>query len=104
MARLVREAVEAGALGFSTSRTIGHRAIDGEPVPAPTRFPDGKTNGNYWFLDQKLQQSGGKPIELTIEEPNGGRRTAQIHPVLGRAEPNQIQALLQDVAQQHRLA
>lgn len=33
MARLVQEAVEAGAMGFSTSRTIGHRAMDGEPVP-----------------------------------------------------------------------
>ncbi|GAB2655545.1 amidohydrolase family protein [Prescottella soli] len=33
MAKLVREGVEAGALGFSTSRTIVHRAIDGEPVP-----------------------------------------------------------------------
>ena len=33
MTELVREAVVAGALGFSTSRTIAHTAIDGEPVP-----------------------------------------------------------------------
>ena len=31
--RIVREGIEAGALGFSTSRTIAHMAIDGEPVP-----------------------------------------------------------------------
>jgi N-acyl-D-aspartate/D-glutamate deacylase len=33
MKRVVQEAVAAGALGFSTSRTIAHLAIDGEPVP-----------------------------------------------------------------------
>jgi N-acyl-D-aspartate/D-glutamate deacylase len=33
MAEIVREAILAGALGFSTSRTIVHRAVDGEPVP-----------------------------------------------------------------------
>ena len=33
MAAIVREAMEAGALGFSTSRTMLHRAKDGEPVP-----------------------------------------------------------------------
>ncbi|HEY8525082.1 MAG TPA: amidohydrolase family protein [Acidimicrobiales bacterium] len=33
MAEIVREGVAAGALGFSTSRTIMHRAVDGEPVP-----------------------------------------------------------------------
>jgi N-acyl-D-aspartate/D-glutamate deacylase len=33
MATLVKEGIAAGALGFSTSRTIAHRAITGEPVP-----------------------------------------------------------------------
>ena len=33
IADLVEEAIAAGAVGFSTSRTIGHRALWGEPVP-----------------------------------------------------------------------
>ena len=33
MYRLVKQALEAGALGFSTSRTLLHKAIDGRPVP-----------------------------------------------------------------------
>jgi N-acyl-D-aspartate/D-glutamate deacylase len=33
MAAIVRSGIAAGALGFSTSRTIAHRAITGEPVP-----------------------------------------------------------------------
>jgi N-acyl-D-aspartate/D-glutamate deacylase len=33
MAQIVREAIAAGAVGFSTSRTLLHRAVDGEPVP-----------------------------------------------------------------------
>jgi N-acyl-D-amino-acid deacylase len=33
MAAIVKAGIEAGALGFSTSRTLAHRAIDGEPVP-----------------------------------------------------------------------
>ena len=33
MRRIVGDALEAGAVGFSTSRTIGHRSLRGEPVP-----------------------------------------------------------------------
>ncbi len=33
MARLIQEALEAGAVGFSTSRIIGHRSLWGSPVP-----------------------------------------------------------------------
>ncbi len=33
MGRLVSEALDAGAIGFSTSRTLNHKARDGEPVP-----------------------------------------------------------------------
>ena len=33
MAAIVKEGIQAGALGFSTSRTMGHKALNGEPVP-----------------------------------------------------------------------
>ena len=39
MADLVSEALEAGAVGFSTSRIVGHRSLWGEPVPG-TFAPD----------------------------------------------------------------
>ena len=33
MAKVAREAIEAGALGFATSRTINHRSSDGTQIP-----------------------------------------------------------------------
>jgi N-acyl-D-amino-acid deacylase len=36
MARIVEEGLRAGALGFSTSRTVIHKSIDGELVPGTT--------------------------------------------------------------------
>jgi N-acyl-D-aspartate/D-glutamate deacylase len=36
MAAIARRAAEAGALGFSTSRTLNHRTSDGQPTPTLT--------------------------------------------------------------------
>ncbi len=33
MCRVVQDGLNAGALGFSTSRTVGHRSVLGEPIP-----------------------------------------------------------------------
>src|SRR5262245_40154633 len=40
MAAIVRDGIAAGALGFTTSRTLLHRAIDGEPVPGTFAAPE----------------------------------------------------------------
>ena len=40
MARIAKEAVEAGALGFSTSRTLNHKTKAGEPTPTLTAEED----------------------------------------------------------------
>lgn len=40
MAAIAKEAMEAGALGFSTSRTLNHRTSDGQPTPTLTASED----------------------------------------------------------------
>jgi len=40
MSAIVEEGLRAGALGFSTSRTVLHKSVDGELVPGTTATPD----------------------------------------------------------------
>ncbi|CAN1539234.1 COG3653 N-acyl-D-aspartate/D-glutamate deacylase [Caulobacteraceae bacterium] len=40
MAAIAKSAMEAGALGFSTSRTLNHRTSDGQPTPTLTAGED----------------------------------------------------------------
>ncbi len=59
MAAIVQEAVEAGALGFSTSRTLGHRAMDGRPVPGTFAAED-----ELFALGRAMKAGGRAVFEL----------------------------------------
>jgi len=59
MGTIVRDAVAAGALGVSTSRTLAHRAMDGEPVPGTFAAED-----ELFALGHGLRDGGGGVFEL----------------------------------------
>jgi N-acyl-D-aspartate/D-glutamate deacylase len=59
MARIVQEAIECGALGFSTSRTEAHRAMDGEPVPGTFATED-----ELFGLGRAMARGGRAVFEL----------------------------------------
>jgi N-acyl-D-aspartate/D-glutamate deacylase len=59
MRDIVREAIEAGALGFSTSRTLAHRAKDGVPVPGT--FAD---EAELFGIADALRDAGAGIYEL----------------------------------------
>ena len=59
MGRIVADAVSAGALGVSTSRTIAHKAMDGEPVPGTFAATD-----ELFALGRGLRDGGGGVFEL----------------------------------------
>jgi N-acyl-D-aspartate/D-glutamate deacylase len=71
MRSIVLEALRAGALGFSTSRTIGHRAVDGEVVPGTYAAED-----ELFGIGSALGEAGTGVFELAPlgaagEEPEG---------------------------------
>ncbi len=59
MARHVEAAMAAGAFGFSTSRTITHRAMDGEPVPGTFAADD-----ELFALGKAVGRSGRGVFEV----------------------------------------
>jgi len=62
MARLVEEGLRAGALGFSTSRTILHKSIDGELVPGTTA-----TEPELVGIGRAMGKVGHGVFELTTD-------------------------------------
>ncbi len=59
MAAIVKQGLEAGALGFSSSRTLVHRAIDGEPVPGTFAAED-----ELFGIGRALKEVGAGVFEL----------------------------------------
>ncbi len=100
MAELAAEGVRAGALGFSTSRTLNHKTLDGRPIPTLTAAEDELTAigaamgevGAGWLqvisdfddLDaefamlRRVVERSRRPLAITIlqvdRRPDGWRR------------------------------
>ena len=95
MSKLVENALRAGALGFSTSRTPLHRSKDGELVPGTTanehellgiadamkRVGHGvfqfapehaKVPVEEWSWMRKLAQTTGATVSVNLSQPNDG--------------------------------
>jgi N-acyl-D-amino-acid deacylase len=73
MTDLVREAMESGALGFSTSRTYLHKVPDGRPVPGTYAAPDEL----YAFADV-LGRHGAGVFESASRIGEGERDDADV--------------------------
>ncbi len=67
MARIVRDAVKAGAMGFSTSRTFFHRSSDGKSTPSFEAAED-----ELMALALALKESGSGVMQLItdFEQPD----------------------------------
>ncbi len=62
MARLTREAILAGALGFTTSRTVNHKTRDGEPTPSLTA-----TSAELLGIARGLAEAGAGVMEIICD-------------------------------------
>jgi len=73
MSRLVREAVDAGAMGFSTSRTFFHRSSDGKSTPSFEAAED-----ELMALALAMKASGKGAMQLITDFDDPGRTFAML--------------------------
>jgi len=88
MARLAAAGIRAGALGFSTSRTLNHQTLDGRPIPTLQAAEDelsdiagaiGETGAGWrqmisdfndseaeFAMLRRLAERSGRPLSITI--------------------------------------
>jgi N-acyl-D-amino-acid deacylase len=65
MAAIVEDGLRAGAVGFSTSRTLMHRSIDGIPVPGT--FADRK---ELFGIGEALRRAGTGVFQIAAQHEN----------------------------------
>jgi N-acyl-D-aspartate/D-glutamate deacylase len=71
MARLVRQGVVAGAVGFSTTRTIVHRAKDGELAAGTTASPDELVGIGQALAGVGRSRAGVFEVASDMVDPDG---------------------------------
>jgi len=80
MARIVHEAVQAGAMGFSTSRTFFHRSSDGKSTPSFEAAED-----ELMALASALGQAGKGAMQLITDFDAPDEIFAQLRRLVERA-------------------
>lgn len=107
MAAIAKGAMEAGALGFSTSRTLNHRTSDGQPTPTLTASEDELTGiamglaaagkGALQFVSDFADPEAEFAMLRRIVERSG--RPLSFSLVQSPVQPRQYELLLQRLEQ-----
>ncbi|HYB40581.1 MAG TPA: amidohydrolase family protein [Candidatus Methylomirabilis sp.] len=75
MAREVRDAIRAGAVGFTTSRSPSHETPDGRPVASRLASWDEvrRLVGVMGDMNAGIFELAGEPVDRTVDDPDGLR-------------------------------
>ena len=94
MARLAKAAVEAGALGFSTSRTLNHRTSDGQPTPTLTASEEELTG-----IGLALKEAGKGVLQFVSDFNDPQKEAAMLRRIVERTgRPLSVSLAQSDVA------
>ena len=64
MSAIVEEALRAGALGFTSSRTMLHRAKDGKPIKYPAADGPSEINATPVFYKNRIYVATGQSADV----------------------------------------
>lgn len=92
MTRIVREAIEAGALGVTTSRSIHHRQLDGQLAPSVS-----SEEGELLALAEALRQAKGGVFQMAPNPNADPRAEMEVVRRLARASGRPISFTLLEI-------